>query len=68
MYPLGTVTGSVLFFLSLLLKNGLVFAVLQGDPSVMLSSGSLWSRGSRRLCQAQGRRYVLPKVWLCRGG
>lgn len=40
--------GSALFFVSFLLKNGLVFAVLHEDPSMLLRPSSLWSRGSQR--------------------
>lgn len=53
--------GSTLLFLSFLLKNGLVFAMLP-------NSGSLWCRGSGWLGRAQGGRHVLPRAWLCRGG
>lgn len=60
--------GSALLLLTFLLKNGLG---LQEDPSVMLSSRFLWPGGSRWLQvagQAQGRKHVLPRVWLCGGG
>lgn len=67
MYPPGAVTGLALLFLSFLLKNGLAFAMLQEDPSVM-SSRFLWHGESLWLGQAQGRKHVLPGVWLCRGG
>lgn len=60
--------GSALFFLSFLLKKKGLVCSLQEYPSVMLSSGSLWPRGSRWLGQAQGGRHVLPWVWLRRGG
>lgn len=37
-YPPGAIIGSALLFLSCLLENGLVFAMLQEGPSAMLSS------------------------------
>lgn len=57
--------GAVLLFLSLPLKNGLVFAMLHRGPfcDAEVSVG----QRMQRLCQAQGRRYVLPSVWLCGG-